>query len=140
MLMPLAGERLTFGWALALCYHVGWRGKDLEDAVALMCAESARYTEAWHANMSEDGTQVTSTDWGLFQINDRWHPDLEIPFHLNPIENAKFAHGMFKASKGFSPWAAYNSGSYEQFLPDARKHRALARWENKVPNVEKRWG
>lgn len=137
--MPLAGEQLTYGWALALCYHVGFRGKDLVTAVAVMCAESARYTEAYHNNLDDEG-HVASTDWGLFQINDKWHPDFEMPEGFNAIYNARYARKMWKDSGGFNPWAAYNSGAYKQFLPIVTEHWEKRRWESKVPNVEKRWG
>jgi len=139
--MPLAGEQLTYGWALALCYHVGWRGQDLRDSVALMCAESARYTEAYHENFRDGdiGDVVDSTDWGLFQINDKWHPDFEMPEGFNAIYNADYAHGMYKASHGFSPWAAYDSGAYKKFLPYVTAAWALPRWRLKVPHVEKKF-
>ena len=136
--MPLAGEQLTYGWSLALCSHVGWAGKDLRDAVALMCAESARYTEAYHQNLDAKG-KVDSTDWGLFQINDKWHPDFELPEGLNPIVNAEYAHGMWKASRGFSPWAAYDSGAYRVFLPAVTAAWLLPRWRLKVSHVEEKF-
>lgn len=143
--MPLAGEQLTFGWALALCYYVGWRGKDLRTAVAVMCAESARYTLAWHENyigVPPDELQLVSTDWGLFQINDLSHPTFELPeMYRNPIENARFAHKMWlKNGKSFSAWAAYKSGAYEQFLPEVLKQWLIGRWKNKVGKVEKKFG
>ena len=137
--MPLAGEQLTYGWALALCYHVGWRGKALREAVALMCAESARYTEAYHENLDEDG-EVDSTDWGLFQINDKWHPDFEMPAGFNAIYNAEYAHQMWKDhGKSFKAWAAYNSGAYKQFSRIVLEHWLLERWRKKIANVEKRF-
>jgi len=138
--MPLAGEQLTYGWALALCYHVGWRGKTLRDAVALMCAESARYEEAYHQNLDDEG-KLLSTDWGLFQINDKWHPSFEMPAGFNAIYNADYAHSMWRDNgHSFNAWAAYNSGAYLQFLPEVERHHALNRWSAKVRNVEKRWG
>lgn len=138
--MPLEGERLTYGWALAVCYDAGWRGKDLIDAVALMCAESARYERAYHQNLDELGN-LTSTDWGLFQINDKWHPDFELPEGLNALYNVRYAHKMWKANgKNFNAWAAYVSGAYKQFLPPVIDAWEKKRWENKLVNVEKRWG
>lgn len=137
--MPLAGKQLTFGWALALCYHVGFRGRDLVTAVAVMCAESARYPESWHDNLDENG-DVVSTDWGLFQLNDKAQ-DLELPFDLEPIPNAQKAHDIYKArGKQFTAWAAYNSGAYEKFLPDSKAAWESMRWWNKLPNVVKHFG
>lgn len=136
--MPLAGKRLTYGWALALAYHVGFRGKDLVTAVALMDAESARFPDSWHDNLDEDG-HLVSTDWGLYQINDKWH-DLELPYDLNPIANAELAHELYKFSQGFNPWAAYNSGAHLKFVPVVQAAWELERWRNKVPNVTKHFG
>jgi len=141
--LPLAGTQLTFGWALALCYYVGWRGHDLETAVAVMCAESARYPDSWHDNyigVPPDELQLVSTDWGLFQINDLAHK-LELPYHLEEIPNATYAHNIYKDhGKSFNAWAAYNSGAYMKFLPSVQAARELGRWRNKVPRVVKHFG
>lgn len=140
--MPLAGKQLTFGWALALCYDVGWTRKDnLITAVAVMCAESARYPDSWHENyigVPPDELQLVSTDWGLFQINDKAHPEIEVPEILNPIQNAQKAYEIFRGrGKKFTAWAAYNSGAYEKFLPDVRDAWEVGRWRNKVDLVVK---
>ena len=137
--MPLAGTQLTFGWALALDYHVGWRGVDLETSVAVMCAESARYPDSWHENFNEAG-ELVSTDWGLFQLNDKAQ-DLELPYDLEEIPNATKAHQIYKdRGKKFTAWAAYNSGAYLKFLPSVQAARDLGRWRNKVPRVVKHFG
>jgi hypothetical protein len=142
--MPLEGEQLTYGWALALDYHVGWRGQDLITSVALMCAESARYTLAWHENyigVPPDELQLVSTDWGIFQINDKAHPDLELPEgYRNVIVNAKYAHKLWKDHGWkFTPWAAYNSGAHLKFVPAVTAAWLLPRWRLKVANVEKKF-
>lgn len=143
--MPLAGKQLTYGWALALCHDVGWKSGDaLKTAVAVMCAESARYPDSWHENyigVPPDELQLVSTDWGLFQINDRWHPDFELPDGLNPIRNAQYAYKMYKdQSKTFKAWAAFNSGAHEKFLPFVRDAYDLGRWRNKTDLVVKHFG
>lgn len=142
--MPLAGKQLTYGWALALCYDVGWKRADrLKVAVAVMCAESARYPDSWHENyigVPPDELQLVSTDWGLFQLNDKAQ-DLELPYHLEPIANAQKAYEIFKQrGKKFTAWAAYNSGAYEKFLPPVRDAYDLGRWRNKVDLVVGHFG
>ncbi len=142
--MPLAGKQLTYGWALALCYDVGWTRKDnLQTAVAVMCAESARYPGAWHENyigVPPDELQLVSTDWGLFQLNDVAQK-LELPYHLEPIPNAQKAYEIFKArGKKFTAWAAFNSGAYEKFLPPVRDAYDIGRWRNKTDLVVKHFG
>ncbi len=92
--------------AIALCHYVGFRGDKLVTAVAVMGAESARKYDAIGTN--PDG----SHDRGLFQINDRAHPDFSDADALLPIPNARFAHKMSNGGKNWSPWAAYNSGRY----------------------------
>lgn len=124
--MPLAGRQLTLDTALARCYEHGWRGQDLLDAVALMCAESARYTEAYHDNPD-------SRDRGLFQINDKWHPDLsdEDAYKVHP--NIDYAHKMFREQDHtFNAWMAYKSGAYKQFFPAVQERYDLDKWRSKV--------
>lgn len=123
--------------ALALCHHVGFRKTALNTAVAVMCAESGRYVGAWHDNLNEDGS-VASTDRGLFQINNHWHPDLSDADAYCAIPNAAYAFGMSNEGANFTPWAAYNSGSYLKFLPLVLATRATRLWRNKLPYVEER--
>ncbi len=139
--MPLAGRQLTFGWALALCWDVGWRHeRELKTAVAVMCAESARYPESWHDNIDPDTGEVISTDWGLFQLNDKAQ-NLELTYHLEPIANAQKAFAIYKGrGKKFTAWAAYNSGAYEKFMPAVRDAYDLGRWKNKIDLVVGHFG
>jgi len=112
--MPLAGEQLSIKEALALCHVVGFRGPKLIDAVAVMCAESGRYTEAWHDNTDENGN-VLSTDRGLYQIN-TIHAGVSDDEAYDPKQNAAFAFQLSKGGEDFSPWMAYNSGAHEKFM------------------------
>ena len=129
--MPLAGRQLTWDSALARCYEAGWRGKPLVQAVALMCAESGRYTQAYHVNFP--GSTQESTDRGLFQINDKAHPDLPIEDAFKVHANVGFAHRLYMDSdKTFRAWAAFNSGAYERFLPDVQKYYDRGKWRKKV--------
>jgi len=139
--MPLAGKKLTVGLALALCHKVGFRKHALTVAVALMTAESGRYVEAWHDNIVEGmdppGGTVLSTDRGLFQINDKWHPDLSDADAYCAIPNAAYAYSLTQG-KNFSAWAAYNSKRYLLFMPEVVLVKVLGRWKNKIQYVEER--
>ena len=137
MTWGLAGRKLSIGWALALCYKVGFRGRDLTTAVALMTAESGRYTEAWHENVP--GTTQMSTDRGLFQINDKWHVDLSEADAFNAVANARYAYKMSQG-QWFTPWAAFNNGAHVKYVPAVWAVRALGRWKRKVHRVEKELG
>jgi malate synthase len=123
--MPSAGRQITTYEALALCYAVGFRSGNLTTAVALMAAESARFTGAWHVNYP--GSLQESTDRGLFQINDKWHQDLSDSDAYDPVKNAAYA---FKMSSGrwFTPWAAYNSGAYKQNVRSVRLAKVTRPW------------
>lgn len=123
--MPLAGRQITLKQALALCYRVGWRGHYLTQAVAVMCAESARYTDAYHDNMN--GSQ----DRGLFQIN-------SIHEHMStfdPLPNAEGAYRLWQIANGFTPWFAYDNGSHRKFVPLVLAAKLL-NWKHLVPDIE----
>ncbi len=130
--MPVAGTQLTYKHALALCSSVGFRKKNLVTAVALMCAESGRYVGAYHVNIDVETGEVDSTDRGLFQINDKWHPDLSDLEAYQAKCNAEYA---FKMSSGqnFGAWAAYNSGAHLKFVPIVAAVRALGTWRTRIP-------
>ena len=133
--MPLAGDQLTIKEALALCSVVGFgTGPELVTAVAVMCAESGRYTGAWHDNLADDGVTVVSTDRGLFQINDKAHPSFSDEDAYDPKLNAVFAADLAHTSSGFnwSPWAAYNSGAYLKFMAEVRDVKALHTWQSRM--------
>lgn len=132
--MPLAGEQLTLKEALALCWVVGFRGPHLIDAVAVMCAESGRYTLAWHDNLDAND-EVTSVDRGLFQIN-TIHASLSDAEAYDPLQNAAFAFQLSEQGTDFSPWAAYNSGAHEKFIEGVRVVKEADNWKSRT----KLWG
>lgn len=130
--MPLAGEQLTYKQALALCRAVGFPlGKTLDTAVAVMCAESGRYTEAWHDNLDADGN-VLSTDRGLFQINSL-HVAITGAMAYNPKCNAEYTFQLSKHGTDWTPWAAYNNGAHRKFIPIVKAIRLLGRWKTRIP-------
>lgn len=135
--MPLAGRQISIGWSLALCKHVGFKENKLVTAVCVMCAESGRYTNAWHDNLNPAGG-VSSTDHGLFQINDFWHPDLKEDNWYRAIPNAKTACEMSGAGKHWSPWAAFKSGAYLQFHEDVTLVMQLGKWRGRVEQIPAR--
>jgi hypothetical protein len=124
--MPLAGTQLTIEQALALCNVRGWSGTDLTTAVAVMTAESGRFTGAWHDNLDPAGV-IVSTDRGLFQVNDVAHPDLSDVRAYDGVKNAAYSYLLWSAN-GWAPWAAYNSGAWEKFRSDIRRVRLTHPW------------
>lgn len=124
--MPLAGHQLSIGNALALCYAKGFTGgQRLITAVAVMSAESARYTKAYYVNT--DG----STDRGLFQINDRAHPALSDEEAYDARMNVRYAHKLY-SEQSWRPWMAYTSGRYLLFVPKVTAIWLLGAWRGKV--------
>lgn len=131
--MPLDGNQLSVKNALALCRAQGFSGLDIPLAVAVMSAESLRYVRAYHINF--EGSMQESTDYGLFQINDKSHPEYNVEmFGFDPKWNVWVAHKIYVSrGKSFNAWAAYNSGRFQQFLPDAQKKFAAETWRLLVP-------
>lgn len=127
--MPLAGEQLTLKESLALCWVVGFRGPQLITAVAVMCAESGRYTGAWHDNLDAEGN-VLSTDRGLFQINSL-HP-LTAEEAFDPKTNATYSFQLSEEGQDWSPWAAFNSGAYEKFLSTVKEVKDADTWKSRT--------
>lgn len=124
--MTLAGRQLSIASALALCRSVGFSGRDeMITAVAVMCAESARFVGAYGVN------DTGSIDRGLFQINNVAHPTFpdEQAFRAKP--NARFAEGM-QRGQGWKPWSAYNSGAYLKFYDSVAKVYDRATWRVRV--------
>jgi hypothetical protein len=136
------GEQLNIRWALAVCHIAGFRGSKLTQAVALMTAESNRYTKAWHENIiTRDGRDIVdSVDRGLFQINSKWHPDLKWPDYWNPIKNAKYAYKISGEGRHWTAWMASTSPRYFAAIPIVAAVKALGTWKSRIDNVKRRWG
>lgn len=71
-------------------------------------------------NLRADGS-LSSTDWGICQINDRYHigPDKDFPSVQYVLENPQAAVEwmikMYKAGQ-IDMWCAFTSGSYKKYL------------------------
>lgn len=125
--MPLAGVQLTIQQGLALCYNRGWRRRDLTKAVAVMTAESGRYTEAWHDNLSADGSRILSTDRGIFQLNDVAQARIDDAHAYDGVYNTMYAFKLWQAN-GFTPWAAFNSGRWMLYAVQVATIRLGFKW------------
>src|SRR3982751_2288490 len=128
--MPLAGDQLTLKEALALCHVVGFRKDKLVIAVAVMSAESGRYTDAWHDNLDTSGN-VVSTDRGLFQVNSIHDAQISPKEVFDPVANATYAFKLSKRGEDFSPWMAYNSGAHEKFMEGIQIVKDESAWQSR---------
>ena len=86
-------------------------GGDPSTAAAVALAESGGDPAAIGRN--QDG----SRDRGLWQINDRFHPDVTDACAFDPACNARSAYAISSGWTDFSPWTTFQSGAYRQFLP-----------------------
>jgi len=98
--------------------NAGFPESVIPTVVAISQAESGGRADAQHVNSDRYG----STDLGLMQINDHWHPDLLANGNWqDPQSNMNMAYQIWKdAGSSFSPWSTYNGGQYEKFLSGAQ--------------------
>jgi len=106
-----AGQHLNVAslWEL-----IGQAGGNVT-ALAIVLAESSGNTHAVNVNGDK------SRDRGLFQINDRAHPDVSDACAFSPPCAASAAKRISKNWTDFTPWATYNNGAYRKFLDQAKK-------------------
>lgn len=105
--MILGTDQLT-----GLAQAAGSSG-DVTTAVAVALAESSGDSAAVGKNA--DG----SRDRGLWQINDRAHPEVSDACAFDPSCNARAAYTISNGWTDFTPWTTYISGAYQQYLPSA---------------------
>ncbi len=88
---------------------------------AVIMGESEFYNNAKNYNRNSKG-EITSTDFGICQINDRWHigPNKDFPsveyVLANPDKCVRWMCRMFQIGH-INAWVAYTNGSYKQHLP-----------------------
>lgn len=88
---------------------------------AVIMGESEFYNDAKNYNRNTKG-EITSTDWGICQINDRYHigkgkdfPSVEYLLD-HPEKAVRFMIDMWRAGN-IHLWIAWLNGSYKQYLP-----------------------
>lgn len=114
----------------AWCWAAGWRGQDLRTAIAVAKAESGYRQDAKNVNTD----RWHSTDWGIFQINDHYHPVTDT-IKQKAESNVRYAHVIWTgADKTFRPWVAFTSGSYKKNLAEADE---LATLVEKTPSLQR---
>lgn len=121
MVLPLpdgASQSLTPAAIAHFAIAAGVSGDDVWRAVAVAMAESSGNTGAI-GGLNANG----SRDYGLWQINDRAHPDLltaDTQWWSPPLNAAM----MFQVYKGagfkWTPWSVFNSGKYLLFATEAK--------------------
>ncbi|MFB7268014.1 transglycosylase SLT domain-containing protein, partial [Streptomyces nojiriensis] len=99
-------------------YSAGWRGEALEFAVAIALAESSCNPGASNrqGNVDAEG----STDRGLWQINDFYHPDVTNACAYDAQCNANEAFRISSGGTNWQPWSTYNRGHHWRHMDEAR--------------------
>lgn len=82
---------------LALAHYVGFKGQSQANVAAIALAESGGNPNASHVNT--DG----SIDRGLYQINNRFHPDVSDSCAYDPVCSTRAVMAMTGGGKTFSP-------------------------------------
>lgn len=112
-----ATDKLSAAQIAWYAQQAGFSGPDLATAVAVALSESGGRINATHTNSGG------STDYGLWQINDKAHPDLitaDAQWWVAGF-NAQMAFKVYqKAGNSFSPWSVFKSGAYLAHLPAAK--------------------
>ncbi len=85
-------------------------------AVAVGMAESYCRKDATGHNPPTSGCPHGSDDRGLWQINSCYHSEVSDHCAYKPTCNARAAKHISDHGKDWSPWSAYGSGAYRQFL------------------------
>jgi hypothetical protein len=118
------GSRVQIPDAVGLAQEAGFTKEQAAIMAAIAMAESSGNSGAHNNNR-----QTGDDSYGLWQINmiDRLGPERRRQFGIqsndqlkDPRINAKAAKAVFD-SQGFGAWSVYRSGSYRQYLPEARR-------------------
>lgn len=97
-----ATGKLSAAQVASFAYAAGWRGSDLQVAVAITMPESGADTTA-----VQQGQPAETTGWGLWQLTPGAQADLD------PTVNASGAYAKYQAAGDkFSPWTTFTGGEY----------------------------
>lgn len=85
-------------------------------AVSVALAESSCNPNAKNVNGPTSGCPNGSTDRGLWQINDCYHPGVSNTCAYNAMCNAIAAYQISGGGTNWSPWSTYGSGVWRQYV------------------------
>jgi len=93
----------------------GFAGGDLSTITAIALAESSGNPNAYNPETAAK-TPPGKGSYGLWQIYLNVHPEFAGLNLYDPQTNALAAYALYSQAGGFSPWATYSSGNYQQYL------------------------
>ncbi len=109
----------------AICDQEGLSYDQKQILTACVYQESSFRINAIHQNtvLEPDGTRkVTSTDFGIVQINDYWHigPGKDFPsvdyVMTHPEECCRWMARYYKKHGNLNAWSSYSTGAYKRWL------------------------
>lgn len=110
---------LSGGAVVALMHQAGFPESAWRVGAAIAYAESSWKTELTNQNSDSH----SSTDYGLWQINDYWHPtEMSLGDWRRPSDNTRMAKKIYDKTGQhgrWNSWVTYENGTYEQYLSKA---------------------
>jgi cell wall-associated NlpC family hydrolase len=95
----------------------GFRGVALLLAVEVSFAENGSHDPRLFSKPNKDG----SIDRGLWQINDKAHPNYSDADMRDGLKNAKAAFKISDGGKNWTPWTTFNNGAYYHYNKQANR-------------------
>ena len=119
ILVPWDSQKSNYHNVRVLCDLAGLTYDEKNLLCSCVYQESEFLLDAKHPNIVNG--KVTSTDWGICQINDYYHiginkdfPSVEYVLN-NPADVVNWMIGMYKHGL-LKQWVSYSSGAYQQWL------------------------
>lgn len=105
-------------------------GAAQQKGCAVVASESGRNPAATHINYKRnaDGSYVLdangnkivdSIDRGMWQINDKAHPEVSDEDAFDPVASTKAALRISTGGTNYSPWVGFSSGAYQAHMEAA---------------------
>jgi hypothetical protein len=110
----LGGWQLNDTQIAQYARNAGLHGNGLVISIAVALAESQGWSQAVLINTD------CSHDRGVWQISNRWHPEVSDGQAFDPAGCARAAYNISSGGSNWSPWTTYNNGAYWQYMGRAQ--------------------
>ncbi len=113
-------QSILGGWHLSdtqiaqYARNAGLHGNGLVVSIAVALAESQGWSQAVLINTD------CSHDRGVWQISNRWHPEVSDGQAFDPAGCAQAAYNISSGGGNWTPWTTYNNGAYWQYMGRAQ--------------------
>lgn len=103
---------MSIGEAVNAARQAGFTGTSLLTIVAIAGAESG-----WRSDAVGD----QGTSFGLTQVHLPAHPQYTAEQMFDPVQNMAAAWEISGGGQNWHPWTTFNTGAYQQYLPEAQQ-------------------